>query len=902
MKRILLLFIITSQIFSQNLQKEPVAIPAPFKLQQNIVLDNVTQSLAKTSSQGDTTFYIRENVKDSDINLESVDFYKSFENDTLVVYSESDEYDNGNITDETVSKIVNALLYETPTGSLNPHKGILTNELELLGETPDVDKNGKLFVLLIDVRDNYEAGETSTYVAGYFDPLDQMKSKGNYSDIIYIDTNPANTTDDYTLAVVAHELQHLIHYNYDTNESTWLNEGLSELAPLLVGYTSHSFAGFLNNTNNKLASFEGTLNDYSKVGLWSFYIYKRFGIEAIQQVLKNKDNDISSYVESLSSLGYNITSSQLLRDWFLANLLNDESIEEGQYSYFGEDIPVIQSDFYHSNFTEGEVIYGNVKPQAAQYIQFNSGKNINLSLDIDQNSLASLAVVKYTEPPTIKVADISSGSYDMEDLNFGSDYTKLSLVLSWTSALAASNELDFSYSAVGIGGYEENELYHDEDTLNYYISLSEDNVAAEKFSIDKDSELSTIKFNCGSSSPVDIKIYSSLERNPIATYSEVTSNYQDWTVYNLDEVIEIDSSAEFYISLQAAGTETISMGYAATGNSDGNSFLKSGTSFYTLDNFSLEGDGTSLDGNWLIRAVVRSEIFKEAEMVLEPDTLIFTSEETEQNISITNSGTEMLYWSINDLPDYLIADQDEGVMTEGSTEISISAQLDTLQPGVYYDHLVIDSNVQQDSITVISIKYNDENPQAGYILSSDNLDSGFVSMKVFNIGNGESEFSISDYPEFMAVNPASGTIQAGDTIHVNLKIDQEMVNTSNFTFSFNNTQYTSIQTLKYGGTLASQIDEGLKIYNTYPNPFVLSKYSNVNILVRLKKEKKARIKIFNVRGQLVNEIPVTGTSKGLHLCTWAGQTSHGIYAPSGVYILRLEQSGNMKTKKLLLIK
>ena len=42
--------------------------------------------------------------------------------------------------------------------------------------------------------------------------------------------------DTYTYGVLAHEFQHMIHWKQDRNETSWMNEGFSEVAVLLNGY------------------------------------------------------------------------------------------------------------------------------------------------------------------------------------------------------------------------------------------------------------------------------------------------------------------------------------------------------------------------------------------------------------------------------------------------------------------------------------------------------------------------------------------------------------------------------------------------------------------------------------------------------------------------------------------
>ena len=44
-----------------------------------------------------------------------------------------------------------------------------------------------------------------------------------------------------SLAVLAHEFQHMIHWHLDRNEETWMNEGFSEVATLLNDYDVGGF-------------------------------------------------------------------------------------------------------------------------------------------------------------------------------------------------------------------------------------------------------------------------------------------------------------------------------------------------------------------------------------------------------------------------------------------------------------------------------------------------------------------------------------------------------------------------------------------------------------------------------------------------------------------------------------
>ncbi len=77
-------------------------------------------------------------------------------------------------------------------------------------------------------------------VGGYFSSADEFPRSvnpfSNEKEIFYINTNNALPGSDYFDGILAHEFQHMIHWNVDRNEELWINEGLSELAAAVNGF------------------------------------------------------------------------------------------------------------------------------------------------------------------------------------------------------------------------------------------------------------------------------------------------------------------------------------------------------------------------------------------------------------------------------------------------------------------------------------------------------------------------------------------------------------------------------------------------------------------------------------------------------------------------------------------
>ena len=97
---------------------------------------------------------------------------------------------------------------------------------------PGIDNDPHIYIL-------YTTG-MGFNVAGYFSSADEIhpiaRQDSNAHEMFLINAGNSPLDDEYTFGVLAHEFQHMIHWNTDRNEASWINEGLAELATLLNGY------------------------------------------------------------------------------------------------------------------------------------------------------------------------------------------------------------------------------------------------------------------------------------------------------------------------------------------------------------------------------------------------------------------------------------------------------------------------------------------------------------------------------------------------------------------------------------------------------------------------------------------------------------------------------------------
>ncbi|MCH8837645.1 MAG: hypothetical protein IIA60_07565, partial [Candidatus Marinimicrobia bacterium] len=173
--------------------------------------------------KGDRIFKIRKDIHSQQAELIDADFDLLFEDPQFLIYGEVAELDAGRIDAAVVTSLVSAFRDGGRPGSIDPTLGIKALAEKIFGPPTDIDGNGQVFILLLDVRDGWDSTSSTSFIAGYFDPKDQGP-EGNFADIIYLDTYPGATHTLLILETLAHEYQHLIHYGRHADEEKWVTE------------------------------------------------------------------------------------------------------------------------------------------------------------------------------------------------------------------------------------------------------------------------------------------------------------------------------------------------------------------------------------------------------------------------------------------------------------------------------------------------------------------------------------------------------------------------------------------------------------------------------------------------------------------------------------------------------
>ncbi len=180
--------------------------------------------------------------------------------------------------------------------------------------------------------------------AGYYGSKDEFPTEvhphSNEREIIYIDGEYLRPGSDIYMSVIAHELQHAVHFNQDEGEDTWVNEGLSELAVEVAGYEIASADAFLRRPDTQLNYWPDSpwsrFPHYGASGLFFSYLSQRVGGPDSLKGLMTEPLDGADGVDRfLRSFGLGF--EELFADWVVANYLD---ADDDRYGYLDKDVRI----------------------------------------------------------------------------------------------------------------------------------------------------------------------------------------------------------------------------------------------------------------------------------------------------------------------------------------------------------------------------------------------------------------------------------------------------------------------------------------------------------------------------------------------------------------------------------
>jgi hypothetical protein len=263
-----------------------------------------------------------------------------------------------------------AIAYEYDTKIYSPIVGTFgfpeVREIDtekLIGNSLDVadyltDGDGKLTILLLDIRDGYQ-NRTDSYTAGYFSSENFYDTRSsNKADMIYVDTYPAVPGSSESNATFAHELQHLINFintqiTRDYLMDTWIDEGLSSAAEFIYQGTHPEmrYRWFIEDPSGAIAKgnnffvwgnhqeTNAIMDEYATVYLFFQWLRLQAGTYKIYNDIATSDKyDYQAVLEAVQNNASMINQyddwEKLMGTWLAANYINAPS---GRYGYKNEN-------------------------------------------------------------------------------------------------------------------------------------------------------------------------------------------------------------------------------------------------------------------------------------------------------------------------------------------------------------------------------------------------------------------------------------------------------------------------------------------------------------------------------------------------------------------------------------
>ncbi len=259
---------------------------------------------------------------------------------------------------------------------------------------PGVDEDPHLYVI-------YARG-LGFNLAGYYNSTDEYHPEvhefSNAHETFMLSADNAGLRDGYTYGVLAHEFQHMIHWYRDRNETSWLNEGFSELATLLTGHRdgpTHDYY-FADEPDTQLNDWpndpNATIPHYGNAFLFVTYFMDRFGSEATQALVADELNGLASVDKVLNDLniidpltGLQVTADDVFLDWVVTNLLNNEYNVTDRFKYISyPDAPYFYATEEIDECSTSE-FQRDVHQYAADYLKLNCGESYKIKFTGQQS-------------------------------------------------------------------------------------------------------------------------------------------------------------------------------------------------------------------------------------------------------------------------------------------------------------------------------------------------------------------------------------------------------------------------------------------------------------------------------------------------------------------------------------
>ncbi len=169
--------------------------------------------------------------------------------------------------------------------------------------------------------------------------------------------------------------------------------------------------------------------------------------------------------------------------------------------------------------------------------------------------------------------------------------------------------------------------------------------------------------------------------------------------------------------------------------------------------------------------------------------------------------------------------------------------------------------------------------------------------------DSDAAFSIYRPVNWLVADPATGSVNAGQTGNIELQFDATGLTEGDYyadlIIDSNGGERVTIPvTLHVESTGVDELPVSLKLYGNHPNPF----NPMTRIAFSLPQPGTVSVSVYDVTGRLVNTLGGSEYEAGRGEIVWDGTDEAGRAVATGVYLYRMEVAGEWRDGKMVLLK
>jgi hypothetical protein len=509
------------------------------------------------------------------------------------------------------------------------------------------------------------------------------------------------------------------------------------------------------------------------------------------------------------------------------------------------------------------------------------------------------------------------------------------------TAVKNGDDIDLSWT---LGGGETGEIRYYSDNITFDgIGLNADSfplefscaikVPAEMAANYTGSQITKVKFYPNNAFPFTVKIWKGGSGSTLVS-SEVATGIvaEQWKEVTLTDPVTIEYGTDYWIGYTVAqqAANTHPAGFDSGNHVENGEMVNTGSAWQSL----YAASGGSIDGNWLIAAIVETgtreytidtravDNFNVYHKEGISGTYALLSETAADSYEYTHNnptGNQVHYYNVTTVWDGIESDisneANEYMSPAGANEFICDDG--TAESGFAHTGFIANQffpNYTSDELTIQAVKFYVHTKTASN-----------MSLKIWapdsNNLPGEEIYT-------QTVTPTM--VNAGWNYIIIPDANQPVINTPNFFIGFqesagsqkigvdaDNNGNSYKKTTSGAWTLLTDSNYMIRAYgsgalevndipvvlnkltaNNYPNPF----NPTTNIAFNMPANGHASVKIYNAKGQLVKTLFNGALEAGQKTITWNGVDNNNTNVGSGVYFYKVEANGQSVMKKMLLMK